>query len=83
MVIGARRLAEPRKSLFGLGQCLAGRKIPEAHRTFITEARVQVGRIVWLEPPEAQPPSDERREFVGCSRQVVESARCRWVDASL
>ena len=71
MVIRARRLAEPHKGLFGLGHCLAGRKIPDAHRTFITEARVQVGGIVRLEPPEAQPPSDERRECVGCFRQVV------------
>ena len=74
MVIKARRLAKPHKGLFGLGHCLAGRKIPEAHRSFVTEARVQVGSIVRLEPPEAQPPGDERRECVGCLRQVVESA---------
>ena len=75
MVIRVRRLAEPHDNPFlGLGHCLVGRKIPEAHRTFITEARVQVGGIVWLEAPEAQPPSDERRECVGCLRQVVESA---------
>ena len=75
MVIRARRLAEPRKSLFGLSYCLARRKIPKPHRTFVTEARVQAGGIVWPEPPETQAPSDERRECVGCTRQVVESAR--------